>query len=329
MLAKKCSKMPTYKYKTHRQEYARKLCTALSQKLAGYEYRDALLDIDVLMMHCSNLSRAELIALDENEGIDLSEEAIALFCSLCEKRSTGYPVAYLTCQKEFYGYDYFVDESVLIPKSDTETLVELALDFASQCTAKNNSQSFKILDLCCGSGCIGLSVLLELRQIAPQLKISLDLLDVSGEALAVCKKNATRLVRDDEFCSLRFWERDLRKNLPSENGDAKNGGQCNRGENYDLILGNPPYVSSLETTELLADGRSEPRLALDGGERGMDLYEPIATIIKTHLGSEGRFFLEAGENINEVYELYKALGFKSLSMYKDLSRAFRVISGEV
>ena len=174
----------------------------------------------------------------------LTEKEKSEIFKMFEKRKTGLPVAYITGHKEFYNLDFYVNPHVLIPKPDTELLVEKALEYIKE----NNFTN--ILDLCTGSGCIAVSVLKNLNN-----KIIMTASDISENALKVAQINSRQLLTEEENKRIRFIHADLFTPLSES---------VFFSENYDMIISNPPYVPKDITSQLLLDGRNEPRLALDG-----------------------------------------------------------------
>ncbi len=238
------------------------------------------LDVDLILCHVLSVSRTWLFLHDDVVLTEAQEAAIA---DAVEKRLSGLPVAYITGVKEFYGRSFFVTQDVLIPKPDTELLVEKAVAYAKSkialCEARDSGadaldlnagfgagRQFRFADICTGSGCIAVSVLAELfAELSEQCgidapckadakpdfaRVHADATDISTAALAVARKNAETLLGGAALHSLRFYEGDLCAPL----NHAK----------YDMVLSNPPYVPATVTDELLKDGRGEPRLALDG-----------------------------------------------------------------
>ncbi|PIE98132.1 MAG: protein-(glutamine-N5) methyltransferase, release factor-specific [Treponema sp.] len=303
------------------------LLELFSNKLACYDYTAALLDVDVLLMHLLKVSRVWILSngdlsFDDIQKtgrfikerfvsqVDLQKE----FFELIEKRKTGLPVAYIINNKEFFGLDFYVDQSVLIPKPDTETLVELAIQKALKLLENNfkhdKTQPLRILDLCTGSGCVGIAVANELTHKNADLKVEFTFVDISKDALLVSQKNAKVLIPD---VVTNFVVSDLRLNIP---------------KGFDLILCNPPYVPTDEAKSLLTDGRSEPLLALDGGKDGLELFYPLADAVFNSLYSGGAFFIEAADyNIDKAKSIFKKRGFVDLKIYKDLAGKKRVLYG--
>ena len=256
------------------------------------------------------------------------------FEAFVKKRSSGLPIAYLTGTKEFFGRTFYVNENVLIPKSDTETLVEHALNFAMEKLKKN--EPLFVLDICTGSGCIGLSLAAELYESLSQTSDAFNkpqraqrmqsyfdrsffliLADISEEALKVCKKNMVSLLPAPIYKRALAVKADLRLSFPCV-PEPK--------QNYDLITANPPYVPSKLTESLLEDGRSEPRLALDGGIEGLDLIPPLAENSYLSLNFGGKLFVEVGEyHAAQAVEIFRSAGFPQVQIHKDLAGNDRVI----
>lgn len=295
----------------------------------GYGRNEALFDADILIAHLLKKERSWLLSHSDFDFLPYKNE----FEVFVKKRSSGLPIAYLTGTKEFFGRTFYVNENVLIPKPDTETLVELAVNFAKERLKKN--ELLFVLDICTGSGCIGLSLAAELYEIAfiqnnfdkPQRTQSsqsyfdksffLVLADISEEALTVCKKNMDSLLPQSLYKRTLAVRADLRLSFPCV-PEPK--------QNYDLITANPPYVPSKLTESLLEDGRSEPRLALDGGIEGLDLIPPLAENSYLSLNPDGKLFAEVGEyHAAQAAKIFKNAGFSQVQIHKDLAGNDRVI----
>ena len=192
------------------------------------------LDADCLLQFLFNKDKTWIL-LHRNENV--APELEADFAKLVQKRKTGLPVAYITGKKEFYGIEYYVTPDVLIPKPDTEILVEKAVEKISAC----RKESVKIIDVCSGSGCVGLSTLKELENNAGADRFHLTMTDLSKNALLVTEKNA-RNIFDETF---------IKKHMDFLNGDLL----CGK-TGFDFILSNPPYVPHSEVEELLLEGRN-------------------------------------------------------------------------
>lgn len=276
------------------------------------------LDADCLLQFLFNKDKTWIL-LHRNENV--APELEADFAKLVQKRKTGLPVAYITGKKEFYGIEYYVTPDVLIPKPDTEILVEKAVEKISAC----RKESVKIIDVCSGSGCVGLSTLKELENNAGADRFHLTMTDLSKNALLVTEKNA-RNIFDETF---------IKKHMDFLNGDLL----CGK-TGFDFILSNPPYVPHSEVEELLLDGRNEPRLALDGdtdtavskelmSDDGLPIIRRLVPMAYEALNPGGTFIMESGEYQTEkVRQLFCDAGFINVISEKDLSGMERITIGE-
>lgn len=276
-----------------------------------------VLDANILLCHFLNLSKTALIC---NDSRILTETELEIIQKGIEKRLSGLPVAYITNHKEFFGYDFYVDQNVLIPKPDTELLVEqalLAVDKAFA-TAPEKNADYKIADVCTGSGCIAISVLKTLFQkYGSSIKVAAS--DISKAALVVAEKNADTLLSQEERQNISFYQGDLFQAFSSS-----------ENQKFDMILSNPPYVPTNLTEELLSDGRSEPRLALDGESDGLGIIRRLAVEAKNHLKEGGVFFLEAGEyNVEEAGKCLLNAGFTDIFIHKDLAGLLRLVEAHI
>lgn len=279
------------------------------------------LDILVLLAHIFQTSTSFILAHDEL----LLAEKQTFFESLVLKRKTGMPIAYLTGIKEFWGLDFKVSPAVLIPKADTELLTERAISIIKEkfnssdivietsldqpSTAQDGTTSFKVLDVCTGSGCIAIS----LKHSCPHIDI--DAFDISSPALTIAQENAETHVQG----KINFYQQDLRIGL----SQSKRATPM-----YDLIVSNPPYVPSKDALALLEDGRSEPLLALDGGTEGLDLIKPLIHHAYPLLKKGASILIETGEyNAHKTASLLKDAGFINVCIHKDLNNQDRVIEG--
>ena len=298
------------------------------------------LDVDCLLCAVLHTNRSSLLAHDEQT---LSPSQYKAFCKAVEKRQTGLPVAYIVGHKEFFGFDFCVSPAVLIPKSDTELLVELALaeikkrvcvlkesanGGTGKCTGTTQAHGGKpqlyIADVCTGSGCVILSILKTLEQkhseLCKNIRLACRASDISKKALRVARKNAARLLDGSAIEKPRFFCADL-LGFGSPSGSVSE----NR---YDIIVSNPPYVPSKTAAELLEDGRSEPLSALDGGKDGLDIIRRLVPQAFTALKKGGVFLVETGEyNAGETRSLMTKSGFIDIVTYNDLGGLPRVTRG--
>lgn len=275
------------------------------------------LDTDVILEHITGVGKSYFLSHGDTE---LTIRQTADFNSAVTLRQTGLPVAYITGHKEFYGIDFLVTKDVLIPKPDTELMVEHALEWILQNTDSAQGGAVRIADVCTGSGCIGLSVVHELR--APAF---LTLTDISAAALVVAERNASRVLSPEQLQRASVRQGDLLNAVPAE-------------MRFDVILSNPPYVPADEVTALLSDGRSEPRLALDGDTDtaagtsgscdGLAIIRRLIPQAFRHLADTGIFMLETGEyNAEEAASLIKKAGFTQVTTYRDLAGQLRLTTG--
>lgn len=220
-----------------------------------------------------------------------------------ERRMAGEPIAYVLGEWEFYGLPLYVTKDVLIPRADTEIIVETAVDLLT-----GSKMDARILDLCCGSGCITCAVAHELpasRVIA---------VDISHAALEICRKNiALNKLSSRAIC----MQADATMNPPASLGA------------FDMIISNPPYITTSEIADLDSSVRNyEPIWALDGGEDGLKFYRGIIKYWKSLLKPDGCILFEVGEGQAEaVGEMLLSAGFRSVSYRKDTLGTDRVVIG--
>lgn len=268
------------------------------------------LDSSILLSFVLNCSKDALFVHAADKA---TKEQIFNFSNLLFKRADGMPVAYLVGHKDFWQSTFEVSPYVLIPKPDTELLVELAskqiIDFIER-NGKTTHEKFEIADICTGSGCIGISVYLEILSSCKNKNVHFIFTDISKEALAVAQKNAQNILGKNAQ-NISFVQGDLLEPVKSKT--------------FDFILTNPPYVPSKITDELLKDGRNEPRLALDGGSDGLDLIRRLIPQVWQALNKNGILLIETGEyNAAETAEMLKNAGFADVKTFTDLGGQPRV-----
>lgn len=287
-----------------------------------------ILDADVILKWILKCDQTFILFHSETE---LSEQQKNIFCSSIEKRKTGLPVAYITGIKEFFGYDFEVDKNVLIPKPDTELLVENAVNFIEEkFHAASDCKILSVCDMCSGSGCVGISILkfIEEKKIIPKsLLPKIIFADISKKTLDIAKKNSLRLLSEFAFEKTVFVQSNLFENL----GQSRNG-------LFDVIVSNPPYIPYSQTVELLKDGRSEPSLALCGDidlngnltnfDDGLEIIRNLIFQSVDFLNPGGILILETGEyNAFQTKKIMEDSEFKDVKIYKDLEGQFRNVSG--
>jgi release factor glutamine methyltransferase len=254
------------------------------------------LDAELIVAHALGIDRTRVI-IDGNRPLEGAE--LVKLRDLVRRRRAHEPIAYLRGHREFYGREYKVDRRVLIPRPDTEALVDVALS-----RTQHVSLSMRLLDLCTGSGCVAITCA---RQRPTSKVVATDL---SPDALAVARENAYRL----GAYNVAFVESDLFANV--------------RGE-FDVITANPPYIVTSEIETLMPDVRDfEPRLALDGGADGLDLVRRIVDVAPRHLVPGGLLALEIGMGEADATKaLLEARGFTDVRADRDYAKIERVVSG--
>ena len=286
---------------------------------AGVEEEEAALEVRLLLQESFSLNTASYLLRKQESlckadrekveaaGIEQTEILGKLhsFFENFEKRRRRIPLAQILGRQSFYGLDFFVNEDVLIPRADTECLVDLVLEDYAELAKQTGSPSLNILDLCTGSGCIGISVAKHLPYQ------ELLLVDLSEKALAVAKKNA---------------EKHLGENVTLLQSDLLTGVQ---GKKFSLLLSNPPYIVSRVIPGLDREvSEYEPKMALDGGEDGLVFYRRIAKEAKAVLLPGARLYLEIGYDQGEsVKDIFQKEGYEAVEVFPDLSGNPRVLRG--
>ncbi len=228
---------------------------------------------------------------------ELDQDTVTRYMALCERRICREPLQYITGECRFCGSSFLVTPDVLIPRPETELLCEWAVEKMAGRVCP------KILDLCCGSGCIGITLKLRL----PSSSVLLS--DLSEAAAAVAQKNAERLSADISVRTGNLFE-----NI------------C--GHEFDLIISNPPYIPGAECRLLQEEVMREPVMALDGGRDGLNFYRRICREAAGYLRKNGILMFELGEGQhNAVERLMNEAGFDCVEIRKDFQQISRMISG--
>ena len=249
------------------------------------------LDAWYLLEYAAHCTRNEYFLRPEKEVLPQEKQ---LYRTLIRKRSAHIPLQYLTGSQEFMGFSFAVNENVLIPRQDTEILVEEAI--------RALGSGMRVLDVCTGSGCI----LLSLLKLCAGLEGTGT--DLSEKALQVAGENARRLGVEASFVQGDLFEPVSGK--------------------YDCIVSNPPYIASREVDALMGEVRDhEPRMALDGGEDGLYFYRKIAVQSPKYLNDRGRIFLEIGFDQGEAVAGLLAPAFDEVRIVQDLAGLDRVVCG--
>ena len=261
----------------------------------------------LLLGHVLGQSAAWLVAHDDEP---LSEPQLALFASLCARRRGGEPIAYLTGYREFYGRDFAVAPGVLIPRPETELLVDIAkAEIQTRVDAGRNAASgqatVRTLDLGTGSGCIAISIALECQAMQPDVLA----LDASACTLDIARANAERLE-----ASVRFIESHWFAELANER--------------FDLIVSNPPYIAAQDPHLRQGDLVHEPASALASGADGLDAISTITDLAPRFLQPGGSLWLEHGyDQAEAVLNLLQQRGYTAIEQHLDIAGIVRVTGG--
>ena len=269
------------------------------EKLSSENIPDAKVDARILLEYVCKTDRNALFLQGDMEVANEDEKT---YFELLSKRIMHIPLQYLTGEQDFMGLTFKVNESVLIPRQDTECLVEIVL--------KHLHDGMRILDMCTGSGCILISLLHYSNDC---VGVGVDL---SEEALKVARDNAKRLSNNgiSDKMNVNFVHSDLFENI-----DGK----------FDIIVSNPPYIKTEVIEGLMPEVKDyEPMMALDGMEDGLYFYRKIITEAKEHLLRGGQLFFEIGyDQGQEVSDLMRKEGYTCVEVLKDLAGLDRVVYG--
>lgn len=260
-----------------------------------YMLKSKLLLLDILD------EKKEFLVINREK--ELEENVEKIFFEKLELLKKNIPIQYIINKQSFYGYEFFVDENVLIPQPDTEVLVEEVIDYLSSKSLDNNK--LQVLDLCTGSGIIGICLKKNLSE-----KVSVYASDISIKALEVAKKNAKKLDVEIEIVNS-----DLFSNIDSK-------------LKFDIIVSNPPYIKTNVIDTLSNEVKCEPFIALDGKEDGLYFYRKIIEESKKNLNNNGMIFFEIGyDQKDDVIKLFEENGFVNVYSKKDYSGNDRIVVG--
>ena len=270
-------------------------------RLVENEIAEAALDARLLLEYICHTDRNELIVHGDRECSDLEEQ---FYRMTIDRRASHIPLQHITGVQEFMGLTFKVNEHTLIPRQDTEILVEEAM--------RHLSDGMRILDMCTGSGCILLS-LLKYSNECEGIGI-----DISDQALAVARENAKRLELDAVF---------LEGDLFAPLADFVSEKTTDRL--FDLVVSNPPYIETAVIETLMPEVREhEPVLALDGMEDGLHFYRRIVSEAPAHMRKGAYLFFEIGcEQGEAVKTLMQEGGFEQVEILKDYAGLDRVVYG--
>jgi release factor glutamine methyltransferase len=265
--------------------------------LAAAEVDTPMLDATVLLAHAMGATKEQLLAALPEEA---DEELALRYGELIGQRAAGRPVSYIRRRKEFWGLEFHVDEGVLVPRPDTETLVDRALFLA-----RADESLHRIHDACTGSGCVAIALAAELAGRVVTAS------DVSAEAERVFELNCARILGRQ----LPFFRSDLLSATPGP---------------YDLVTANPPYLTDRDADDLAKIGWPEPDLALRGGPDGTAVARRLIGEAASRIRSRGWICLEAAPGqFDHLAALLDQAGFRTVEIVKDLGGRDRVICGRL
>lgn len=268
-----------------------------AQRFTDAGIEAARLEAQLLLAHVLGCTRVQLYT-----GFDrpLDEPELAAYRALIKRRLAGEPVAYLLGEQEFWGLPFWIDPSVLVPRPDTETVVEVA-----RATRADRAAPCRVLDLCTGSGALAISLAHEL----PAAQVIAT--EISPDAAALARRNAER-------------------NAVADRVDVRAGDLWApvAGERFDLVVSNPPYIATGVIPTLPADVRREPRIALDGGPDGLAFYDRICAHAREHLVPGGALVVEHGfDQADAVRARFERAGLERVTLVHDLAKQPRVTWG--
>lgn len=257
------------------------------------DYKIAYIETQILISHSLNLSETKLIS---NALIELNENEINKIETLINRRLNFEPIAYITNKKEFYGVDFYVNNSVLIPRVETEEIIDLIKEYINKEIDKN--KKFSICDI--GAGCGNIAI--TLKKLFENADITA--IEISEKATQVIKKNCENILQNKNLINII-------------NADALSFTPKNK---FDIIVSNPPYVALKDKDNLQRDLNFEPENALYSGYDGMDFYRNFFNIIDRYLKYNGAFFFEIGFNqAKELINICESFNIKNAEIKKDLS----------
>lgn len=258
------------------------------------DYKIAYIETQILISYSLNLSETKLIS---NALIELNENEINKIETLINRRLNFEPIAYITNKKEFYGIDFYVNNSVLIPRVETEEIIDLIKEYINKKIDKKNKK-FSICDI--GAGCGNISI--TLKKLFENADITA--IEISEKAIQVIKKNCENILQNKNSINII-------------NADALSFTPKNK---FDIIVSNPPYVALKDKDNLQRDLNFEPENALYSGYDGIDFYRNFFNIIDRYLKYSGAFFFEIGFNQGkELINICESFNIKNAEIKKDLS----------
>ena len=269
------------------------LIAKASEKLKKAEVTDYVIDSRLLAEYVFHIDYYKLLV---HPDMETDVKNAQIYNRLIEKRAAHIPLQHLTGNQEFMGINFKVNENVLIPRQDTEILVEEVIKYIN-----SQERKVKVLDMCTGSGCIAISIdkLCDNAQVVGA--------DISKKALEIAEIN-----NKENSAGVDFIESDLFENIK----------EC-----FDVIVSNPPYIESEKIEKLMPEVRDfEPRIALDGTKDGLEFYRNICNNLSRYLKEQGAVFFEIGYNQGRsVSKILNEQGFEKVKVIKDYSQNDRVV----
>lgn len=275
-----------------------------NNELNKLNIEDGNLKVKILLSNLLNVKK-EYLVINSNEDVLLDVEND--FFTKLELLKKNYPIQYIINNQSFYGYDFFVNENVLIPQPDTEILVDEVVKYLKELSGFDFNKKVKVLDLCTGSGIIGICIKKALGE-----KVEVFASDISDKALDVARINANKL-----NASINFIKSDIFENFSEE-----------FLSNFDVIVSNPPYIRTEVINTLSEEVKNEPFIALDGKSDGLYFYKKIIDEGRKYLKECGKIFFEIGyDQKEEVMNLFKEYKYKEIYSKKDFSDNDRIVVG--
>lgn len=269
------------------------LIAKASEKLKKAEVTDYVIDSRLLAEYVFHIDYYKLLV---HPDMETDVKNAQIYNQLIEKRAAHIPLQHLTGNQEFMGMNFKVNENVLIPRQDTEILVEEVIKYIN-----SQKRKVKVLDMCTGSGCIAISIdkLCDNAQVVGA--------DISKKALEIAEIN-----NKENSAGVDFIESDLFENIK----------EC-----FEVIVSNPPYIESEKIEKLMPEVRDfEPRIALDGTKDGLEFYRNICNNLSRYLKEQGAVFFEIGYNQgSSVSKILNEQGFEKVKVIKDYSQNDRVV----
>ena len=279
----------------------KQLINEIKTTLKNGGIEDYIFESRCIIENIMHLSHSEIVL---NYDTEVLNEQYETAVSAAQKRITGYPLQYILGTWEFYGLPFFVGEGVLIPRQDTETLVDYVLNY---CKTRKSTSKLNCIDLCSGSGCIAVALSLNLQSSL------FYAVEYSDSAFSFLQKNITfNNASDIQAVKANVLDPDV----------------ANLFTNVDIIVSNPPYLTDKDMTVLQKEVSFEPRLALEGGTDGLLFYRSIVANWKHSLKYNGLIAFEIGiGQEQDVSDILSANSFTDIKFTKDLNDVVRVVSG--